>query len=246
VSIAVPGTPWYFRYRSSLFGAAYGGGFFFGYLITSLIANGTNRPGLMEPTFTQLGRLVPALGTRGALGSIFLAVTVGWLWRVWGASYLSSAVVWSPGVETGSLHVAGPYRFVRNPLYFGNLCWALALGAFGPPLVTALVVGGNWLLIEALIRSEEGSLEFSYGAGYARYAALVPRLLPLFLRSAPASSERPAWTQGLRSEIWGLGFVLLTGYCFVTERPPGFLFVALGFLLVLSGLFSPAKSAEAR
>jgi protein-S-isoprenylcysteine O-methyltransferase Ste14 len=241
VSETAPPAPWYFRYRASLIGAAYGFGFFFGYLITSIVASAQDRPALMSPTFVQLGALFPELGSHGMLGVILLLVILGWATRVWGASFLSSDVVWSAGVETGAFHVAGPYRFTRNPLYFGNLCWALAFGAFGPPLVTILVFALNWLVVEALVRTEERFLLATYGERYAAYKAQVPRLLPLIFRSAPGSGERAIWAQGFRSEIWGLAFVAATAYCFITQTATPLTFALLGGLLIMSSLVSPGK-----
>src|ERR1700680_496903 len=203
--------PWYFLQREALFGAAYGLGFFFGFFIAALL----NQP---EPTYARLGDALPFLGVRGGQAVAVFLVIFGWAWRVWGASYLSSAVVWSDDLETGALHVAGPYRFSRNPLYFGNVAIALGVGMLGPPAATGLVLIFKIILILALVDVEERSLAKRYGALYQAYAERVPRLIPNFLRKT-GSPGSPHLTEGLRSELMTGGFVvaMLVGY--VTQRP---------------------------
>jgi protein-S-isoprenylcysteine O-methyltransferase Ste14 len=206
-------TPWFFRHREMVFGFAYGAGFFFGFLIAGFA-------GQLEPTYARLGDAVPWLGLRGGHATAVLLVIFGFAWRVWGAAYLSSSVVWWDFVETGALHVAGPYRFTRNPLYFGNVAIALGIGMLGPPAVTGLVLVLNLILIIALIAAEEQSLARRFGAAYAAYAARVPRLIPVFFRAAPPDPmARPSLAQGLRSEVMTGGFVCAMLVGFVTQQP---------------------------
>jgi protein-S-isoprenylcysteine O-methyltransferase Ste14 len=42
------------------------------------------------------------------------------LTRTWASSYLQASVVYASEVKTESLVADGPYRRVRNPLYFAN------------------------------------------------------------------------------------------------------------------------------
>ncbi|MGB8260560.1 MAG: isoprenylcysteine carboxylmethyltransferase family protein [Terracidiphilus sp.] len=84
-----------------------------------------------------------------------------------------------PSVPTERLVVSGLYRWVRNPMYAGNLLtlagetllsrsWSLAL-------YTALVALGFDLFIR---RYEEPTLTRRHPADYRRYRAQVPRWLP--------------------------------------------------------------------
>jgi protein-S-isoprenylcysteine O-methyltransferase Ste14 len=221
--------PWYFRYRVFAIAAAYSLGFVVGQLLMPMSA----------PTYVRLAGLTPAwFGVRGMLGLIVALTLAGALWRIWGASYLSSSVVHSWNVNTGALYVGGPYRFTRNPLYLGNLLWALAIGAYGTPLATALVVLGNYVVVELLIRTEEQAMYARFGAQYAEYRSGVPRLIPLWFRAAAVGPAlRPDWGQGLRSELFGLAFVgvALAGY--VAGRPTFGLFGLAAALLILAGFF---------
>jgi protein-S-isoprenylcysteine O-methyltransferase Ste14 len=76
-----------------------------------------------------------------------------------------------------ALHVGGPYRWVRHPLYLG---WLLCV--FGTPLMTAdrllfAVVTSVYVLVA--VPMEERSLAGLFGEEYARYAVRVRwRLVP--------------------------------------------------------------------
>jgi len=234
--------PWFFRWRESLFGIAYGAGFFFGFFIAGSLHQ-------MEPSYVRLGELLPVLGARGAQTLAVVLVAFGWAWRVWGASYLSSAVVWSDAVRTGTLHVEGPYRLTRNPLYFGNVAIALGVGMLGPPAVTGLVLIFNLVLILALVAVEERSLAKRYGSVYENYARSVPRLFPRFVPAQHLKTEsatKPNLQQGLRSEVMTCGFVVAMLVGLVTARPLS-LAVAIVFALSIAAgsVFTPREARPA-
>jgi protein-S-isoprenylcysteine O-methyltransferase Ste14 len=79
----------------------------------------------------------------------------------------------------GPLVASGPFAFVRNPLYLGNiLIWAgfsIAAGLIWfAPLVVALLA----FVYHAIVRWEEGLLESRLGESYRAYVAQVPRWIP--------------------------------------------------------------------
>jgi len=82
-----------------------------------------------------------------------------------------------PPVDTDTLQVTGPYRFVRHPLYLG---WMVAV--FGSPHMTGdrltfAVLTSVYLVIA--IPWEEQSMRNAFGGEYARYAAQVRwRVIP--------------------------------------------------------------------
>src|SRR5580700_1697363 len=49
--------------------------------------------------------------------------------RTWASSYLQASVVYASEVNSESLVADGPYRRVRNPLYFANVLMIIAMGA---------------------------------------------------------------------------------------------------------------------
>jgi protein-S-isoprenylcysteine O-methyltransferase Ste14 len=88
--------------------------------------------------------------------------------------------------------VAGPYRYVRNPMALAGLAQGVAAGIFlGSPLVIAYALAGGpfW---NYLVRPwEEADLEQRFGDSFRRYRAHVrcwwPRLTPY--RPVPAEGR---------------------------------------------------------
>ncbi len=211
-------TPWDFRYRGILFGVLYGVAFFLGFEIQSVLG------GSFEPTYAVLAR---PFGEAGVHAGAWIAAAIcflGFFIRWWGSSYLTSGVVWSGDVVTGGVEVSGPFRYVRNPLYLGNIFIALGVGLAGPPAVTVLVVAFNIAYIFRLIAVEERFLAQAHGASYRSYQQAVPRLVPrLHPAFAPESSQMPAVLDGFLGELFTLGFALgMTTIALWSWRSPNF------------------------
>jgi protein-S-isoprenylcysteine O-methyltransferase Ste14 len=62
-----------------------------------------------------------------AFAAVLLVVAA--LVRTWALSYLHASVVYAADVKSESLVADGPYRRVRNPLYFANVLMIIAMGA---------------------------------------------------------------------------------------------------------------------
>jgi len=80
----------------------------------------------------------------------------------------------------GPLVASGPFAWVRNPLYLGNIAlWVgITLSArliWLAPIVAALLLGEY----HAIVRWEERLLESRLGDEYLDYAARVPRWVPI-------------------------------------------------------------------
>jgi hypothetical protein len=109
-------------------------------------------------------------------------------------------------VKTASLVADGPYRFVRNPLYFANVLLAIGMGTMasrsGFVVLNVLMV----LFSYRLILREESELASAQGSGYDAYRARVPRLLPVLGPRTPSAGRRPRWADGFKAEAWYWGF----------------------------------------
>lgn len=88
---------------------------------------------------------------------------------------------WSGRISTGSsqeLIIAGPYRYVRHPIYSGMLLallgTTLVMGRPAAFLGFAVFVTG--ILIKT--RREEAALRAHFGQAYDAYSARVPGLVP--------------------------------------------------------------------
>ena len=90
---------------------------------------------------------------------------------------------WRPPGEEGELVIAGPYRYLRNPMAFGGLGVGFAIGVHNGSwgtLAYAVAGGAIWHAIARPM--EERDLAERFGASYEHYRANVhcwlPRLTP--------------------------------------------------------------------
>ena len=77
------------------------------------------------PAFTLGLRLLFAAGA--------LLVAAGGLLRAWGVAYLGAGVMRDRDLHAEKVTADGPFRFVRNPLYVGNILLALGHRPHGEP-----------------------------------------------------------------------------------------------------------------
>jgi hypothetical protein len=106
---------------------------------------------------------------------------------------------------------AGPYRYLRNPLYLGTFIHTLALALLMPPtgaLFSIVLIG---LFQLRLIAAEEAFLSLTVGEPYLAYKSQVPSLLPSLRPRVAASSAHPAWLTAILGELymWGVAISFL-------------------------------------
>lgn len=106
-----------------------------------------------------------------------LVMIVASLLRMWAGSVLSSTRMMAFKVQTDTLVISGPYRFVRNPIYSADL---LAMTGFAlclppPGLLLPFLF---FLHYDRLARFEEGSLARTFGERYEAYRRSTTRLIP--------------------------------------------------------------------
>jgi protein-S-isoprenylcysteine O-methyltransferase Ste14 len=133
---------------------------------------------------------------------------LGAIFRVWGTAYLGSGVMSGFAMRGDQVVAAGPYRYMRNPLYLGG--WLLAAGVSNlmPPSGAAFLLVSYSIFALILIFAEEHFLAAKQGEGYRQYCRHVPRLLPQIAPGGFPSSEQPRWVQALLAEIYPVGFTL--------------------------------------
>ena len=161
----------------------------------------------------------------------FLLVVAA-LIRTWASSYLQATVVYAAEVKTESLVADGPYRRVRNPLYFANVLLAIGMGAMMSRTGFFVALAAMVLFCYRLILREEAELQASQGEQYERYCNAVPRFWPS-LRPRIASAGRQAkWTEGFKAESWYWGFAAAV-VAFAITLSLKLFFVILGTSLAL-------------
>jgi protein-S-isoprenylcysteine O-methyltransferase Ste14 len=149
-------------------------------------------------------------------------VAAGESLRLWAVRHIGP-VSRTRSDRLGPLIATGPFAFVRNPLYVGNIAlWAgFAVSARLTSLIP-LVIALLALEYHAIARWEEELLQARIGQAYRDYARQVPRWVPRARRAEradpaarPAAAPAPfSWSDTLYSErgtlvAVAIGFLLL-------------------------------------
>jgi protein-S-isoprenylcysteine O-methyltransferase Ste14 len=147
------------------------------------------------------------------LGFGSLLAVMAALVRTWSAAYLQSAVVHDPKLHAEELVADGPFRYVRNPLYFGGVLFAVGFAMAASRLGFVVIVGGLTLFYYRLIAREEWLLSQTQGEGYRQFLKAVPRLVPSFGPRVPAGGLVPRWGQAMFGETF-MWFFAAAAVCF--------------------------------
>ncbi len=130
--------------------------------------------------------------------------------RMWAVGY-SGVTTRGDEVTAPALVTAGPYAYVRNPLYAGNVVtatgFALAFtGKNSPAARCALVAGALAAMLgvyAVIVPHEEEYLRATFGAAFEDYAARVPRIVPALEPSEPQhGSYDPTVIGKAESRTW--------------------------------------------
>jgi protein-S-isoprenylcysteine O-methyltransferase Ste14 len=151
-------------------------------------------------TFSAATLTVLALGILCAL----LAATL----RTWASAYLGASIVQDGAMLGEGVIAAGPYRYLRNPLYLGTFIHTLALALLMPPTGAIFSILAIGLFQLRLIAAEQTFLTAKLGDPYRAYCARVPSLLPALTPRVPASATHPKWLTAFLGEIYMWGVVL--------------------------------------
>jgi protein-S-isoprenylcysteine O-methyltransferase Ste14 len=111
--------------------------------------------------------------------------------------------------ERKTFATAGPYAWLRNPLYVGNaLVLAGCAVASGPAWLLPATVAWAFLVYDQVVRHEERRLLQKYGPDYLGYRARVGRWLPR-LPLAPFGQRLPGFSRALWVQSRALLLLLL-------------------------------------
>src|SRR5208283_2998000 len=158
---------------------------------------------------TLTGWIAPIRGTAASRTDYQLTFAVAALFaiaaavvRTWGTAYLNSEVMIAMRVQTSRLVADGPYRYVRSPLYFGNILLAVGFGLMASRIGFVILVVGMIVFCYRLILREEAEIAASRGDPYRAYCATVPRLLPALRPKLPSAGSVPNWGDGVLGEVF--------------------------------------------
>lgn len=134
--------------------------------------------------------VVLAARPRGVLVAPALAlIAAGQALRIWATGYL---------VKTQALTTAGPYAYLRHPLYAGALAMGCGFALLAGPTVAAVAIPSGLLFyfgyyLRYKERVESGRLESRHGEAYRAYHSAVPALLPRRRPWRPAGDPGERW-----------------------------------------------------
>lgn len=165
-----------------------------------------------------------------ALAAVLLVIAA--LIRTWASSYLRAEVVYASQIKTAALVADGPYRHVRNPLYFANVLMSIGLGAMMSRPGFFVAVAAMLVFSYRIILREEAELQASQGESYERYRKSVPRLWPSLRARVPSAGKPAQWSEGFKAEGWYWGFALSV-IAFAVTLKLRFFFGILGVSIAL-------------
>jgi protein-S-isoprenylcysteine O-methyltransferase Ste14 len=233
-------TNWEFRNRALVFGLIFGLTFPL-YALDHENSTATLANWLGARLQMNADRLAQVL-----FGCAAILLVVAALIRTWASAYLQADVVYAAEVKTRSLVADGPYRRVRNPLYFANVLMAIALGSMMSRTGFLVAVVGMLVFCYRLIVREEAELQANQGQPYELYRKAVPRLLPSLWPRIASAGRAPRWAAGFKAECWYWGFAAALVVFAITLKLKLFfaILTASVALLWLSSLVFQKESAS--
>ena len=147
--------------------------------------------------------------------------------RTWGTAYLNPEVMVHSKVQTSRLVADGPYRYVRNPLYFGNILLAIGFGVMASRIGCAILVLGMLVFVYRLILREEAGIAASQGDAYRALSCGGAAIAAGFAPAIAPAGGVPDWTGGFLGEafMWVLAAALVA---FAVSLKQQIFFLVLG------------------
>lgn len=139
----------------------------------------------------------------------FLIALLGELIRFWGVSWAGSETRTTGSVGGTFLIISGPFAYVRNPLYVGNILIYLGLGIMSFawfPYLQIVAIFFFLLQYYLIVKKEEGYLKERFQEEYKIYCENVPPFFPRLTPYKNKSITQPPFSAaaGLRSETRSL------------------------------------------
>lgn len=135
----------------------------------------------------------------------FIIALTGEGLRLWGVSWAGSETRTTGNVGGTFLIISGPFAYVRNPLYVGNILIYTGLGIMSFAIFPYLQIAGLvffYLQYHFIVKEEEQYLRKAFSNGYEEYTKNVPRFIPRLTKYKSGSIQQPPFNfkAGLKSE----------------------------------------------
>ena len=200
----------------------------------------------LETSRAGILRFVYATPVVIAAGALLAAL--GMVLRVWGTAYMGPVAVNNRRMQAPQLVAAGPYRYVRNPLYLGSWFMLAAIAFLMPPTGALVAMPLITLFLLRLVLGEEAFLAAQIGDPYRAYQHAVPRLFPRLRSNLPPGKHLPRWLPALATELNSISvFVVLAGisWSYDHELMIKALLVGFGISIVARALVAEKAPAGA-
>ena len=122
----------------------------------------------------------------------------------------------SPEIKTKEFVSNGPYAYLRNPIYFGNLLLYMGASIFSGallPYLFYLTIFFFLLFYALIVRYEESNLVSVFGNKYEMYIINVPRFFPRLSAYPDKSESKADFGEAMNAEkstlVAILGFIAL-------------------------------------
>jgi protein-S-isoprenylcysteine O-methyltransferase Ste14 len=201
-----PATNFEFRQRFWIFGLIFALAF-----CSYNLDRQTSGAALVEWMAKLHGTTTTTTNYRLIFGFAALLTALAALLRTWATAYLNAQVMVDRQLHTSRLVADGPYRYVRNPLYLGNILLALGFGLMASRIGFFMLVLGVFVFSYRLILREEEQISVTQGESYRAYCSAVPRLRPALHPRIPAAGGVPNWPDGFLGEafLWTLAAAVM-------------------------------------
>jgi len=128
-------------------------------------------------------------------------IVLAQIFRVWAAAYLWGRQAVQE-VEADFLCTSGPYAYIRNPFYLGNLFIGLGVCLMINEWYAYILFLISYVFVYSIvIPYEEDFLEEKFGEGYMKYKNQTHRLMPNFRPYRGNLKILPDWKAGILGEI---------------------------------------------
>jgi protein-S-isoprenylcysteine O-methyltransferase Ste14 len=221
-------TKFEFEQRFWIFGLIFGVGF--GLAVVDHTNFGVGLLHLLAPSIDpDSGRGNCWLRIIFGCGAAMVFVSV--LLRTWATAYLKTEVVHDMSQHSEGLVADGPYRYLRNPLYFANVPMMAGIGMMASRAGWFFIVIATWIFVYRLIFREEAGLLQTQGASYREYLTKVPRFWPALTPRVAAGSGVAQWGQAFAGEFlfWMFGVAMLSFAITLNIKVAGIV-MGVGFL----------------
>lgn len=198
-----------FRFRLAIAFLIYGLGFGLPWLIYSAGGPRVTTTWLaLSGALTRTGFLTMQSAVVAVTWLTIVLAAIGAAFRVSGTAYIGAGVMTSGQMHADSVLAAGPYRYVRNPLYLGSFVFACAVAILMAPVGATVCLAALFLQTIRLILGEEAYLEAQQGEAYLAYKARVPRLIPRPTPRVAPSNVKPRWLPAILAETYPVAMTL--------------------------------------